>query len=220
MLPGKCFRHQRYKGVPSSSKNDGTNRHSVWILPVRIQNRTLRCRSCVPTVWMCRLTSTTWCPLLAQPICQLLWRCFRHAFPPNISRFRQRNIGEDRVVLDGLHSTKIGTVRCSRSHSKEPGFRIDGIQSSILANVQPSNIVTNTTHCPSGQRWNQHGQIRLSTGTGESCTNVVLFSCRRSETKNQHMLRQPAFIPAQHGSNSQSIALFAKQCIATITTSK
>mmetsp|Transcript_93186 Transcript_93186/g.156578 ORF Transcript_93186/g.156578 Transcript_93186/m.156578 type:complete len:305 (+) Transcript_93186:1140-2054(+) len=176
MLPAESFRHQWHQVRAATSKQNGTDGHTLRILPLRIDHRALRCRRRVPCIRVCSLATTVWGPRLASPINQAFGGGLGHALPPHITIWGQRNVCEDGVLLQRLHCTQVGLVRCAWCHPKEPRLRVDGIQPAILSHVHPGDVISHTTHLPAGNGRNQHCKIGLATGTREGCNNVVFLA--------------------------------------------
>ena len=107
MLPAESFRHQWHQVRAATSKQNGTDGHTLRILPLRIDHRALRCRRCVPRIRMCSLVTTVWGPRLASPISQAFGGGLGHALPPHITIWGQRSVCEDEVLLQCLHCTQI-----------------------------------------------------------------------------------------------------------------
>ena len=102
-----------------------------------------------------------------------------HVFPPDVAIVGQYAVGEDAVFLEGIHSHGIGVVARAWSHAKEAGFRVDGIETTVITDLHPGNIVADTLTFPPFDSGLEHGEVGLATGRGEGCGDVVLLACGR-----------------------------------------
>jgi len=114
----------------------------------------------------------------------------------------------------------IREVACTRSDSKETALWIDCPQSSILANMHPCNIISNTFHSESRNRRHEHRQVCFSACRWKSCSNVELFSCWIRNAQNKHVFCHPSFISSHDCCNAQRKALLTHQCITSVSRSE
>src|SRR4029077_12242745 len=81
------------------------------------------------------------------------------SLPPNRPIGSQRDVGKDRVFLDGLHRVQISLRSGSRRNAEKSSFWIDSPKSPIGTDAQPGNVVADGVDLPSfhARRRHQHG---------------------------------------------------------------
>src|SRR5262249_41905508 len=205
--------------------DDRTDRHSVRVLPIRINGRALRSRSGKTRVGMrslcARLFPDFRRPLVALPIETVRWWFIGHAFPPNAAFRRQSNVRKNRVGCQRGHCIWVGLYRCAWRNSKETGLRIDRVQPSVCIRFDPGNVVTHGPNFPAVKSfgWNEHREIGFAAGTGKSSGNISLLALWVLDSDDQHVLSHPTFVTGDVRSYSQRETLLAEQSIAAIARS-
>src|SRR5690606_24172868 len=100
------------------------------------------------------------------------------------------------------------------------GLGIDGVQASVVAVLQPGDVVADGFDLPAlgGQfrRGNQHGEVRLSAGTGKGGADPGLSPLRVGDAENQHMLGEPALVAGLNARQPQRVALLAEQRVSAV----
>mmetsp|Transcript_33935 Transcript_33935/g.73142 ORF Transcript_33935/g.73142 Transcript_33935/m.73142 type:complete len:271 (+) Transcript_33935:1080-1892(+) len=164
------------------------------------------------------LASASRGPWLTRPVGEL-WRSFLgHALPPDVPVRCQRHVGENAVLLESHHRAVVALERSSRGHAEEPRLRVDRVQSAVLPDIQPRDVVSDAPHRPARNGWHKHREIRLSARAGETSAHIVLLPLRRNEPQNEAVLGQPPFLSSQIGCDAEGVALLAKQGVAAVAT--
>ncbi len=216
MLPVKALMNQGDGCGAASADQYGRDGNSGRIFPFRGDYGALLRRCGKPGIGMSSRFSAVRSPVVALPVNQMIRCVLVNSFPPDVSVIRQCNVGINGVLCCTVHGIGVGFVGGSRCHSKEPCFRIDGIQASVFSEFHPGNVVSDGFHFPARNGRNQHGQIGFPAGTWECSGYILYFAFRVGKLQNQHMLRQPAFISSLNGSNAEGETFFAQQCISAI----
>ena len=147
----------------------------------------------------------------------------RHAgqpFPPRIALRGNRDIGEDRIVIEHRERIRIGLRTGARRDAEITRFRIDRPQAAIGTGRHPADIVADRPDFPAclaiALGRNQHRKIGLAAGRGERSCNVENLALRILDTDDQHVLGEPAFRPCLPRGDTQRVALLAEQRIAAV----
>ena len=87
-------------------------------------------------------------PIVALPVDGVLRRIAVHAFPPHVAVVGERDVREDRVLLDRLHRVRIRLVIRARRDAEEAGLGIDGVELAVVARLDPGDVVADRRHFP------------------------------------------------------------------------
>ena len=152
---------------------------------------------------MRRVSAASRYPGLPRPIGQNRRRDLGHPLPPHITLRRLSNISENRIALNCLHTIRIRLRTGARGNAEIPRFRIDSVKMSVLARLDPGNILTDGFDLPAVKtfRWHQHRKIRLAAGTWKRRRHVSFFTFGACDSQNQHVFRQPPLIARHHRCN-------------------
>ena len=143
-------------------------------------------------------------------------RLVGQALPPHITVIGERDVGEDAVGVERLHSVGIGVHAGAGSDAKESGLGVDGVEASVLAEAHPRDVVTDGLDGPAGHRRLQHGEVGLATCRGEGSGDVADVARGSGELEHEHVLGHPALV-ARHGrGDAQGEALLAQQGVAAV----
>ncbi len=161
-------------------------------------------------------------PALALPVNQVRRRGRGHAFPPDVAIIGQGHIGENDVFLQRGQGIEIGFLRGAGGDAEKAGFRVDRIQPSVIARLDPGNVVTDRRHFPARKTFgrDQHGEIGFAAGRRERGGNIGFLSPRRLDAEDQHVLGQPALVTRHGRGDAQGKTLLAEQRIAAIARTK
>jgi len=201
----KRLRHQRKSPVSADRQRRNVDRHSGWIVPVLTEHRTLGRRCCEPRIGVCCLVPGLRCPLVSAPVDGVLAR-FVNPFPQTSHR-RSCAIGEDTALVERAHGHGIGAGAGARRDAEETGFRIDRVQSTILARSASRRCRRRCTRT-SSREWSAAAWPDSSCASrGKGRRDVKLSASRIRQTQNQHVLRHPTF-PPRHGRAMRSARHF------------
>ena len=212
MFPILGLIDQREGTAQAAAEDKRINRHTSRVIPGRIKARAIYSGNRKARIRMCCQTPAIRGPVIALPINQMSRGVAVFAFPPDIAVIGQRDIGEDRILLDHRHGIRVRLGRRPRHHTEVTGFRIDRVKLPVITRFDPGNVVTN---CADGPAFitlgrNKHRQIGLATCTWESRSDIGLLTLRGCQAKDQHMFSQPAFFLRHNRGNSQGEALLAE----------
>ena len=205
--------NQRHGVGAASTKNKRINRHACRVVPCGVQGRVVNGRNCKPRIGVGGL-STGLLGYFRRPVFALpvdgVRRCGAHALPPHVTVVGQGHVGVNDLTLQAGHAIGVGERIGARRHTKVPGFRVDGVHTTVFAGLDPGNVVTNGGDFPAVKtgRRHQHGEVGLAAGAGERRRHVVLFARRVGHAQNQHVLGQPLFVATHVGGNAQGKTLF------------
>ena len=139
-----------------------------------------------------------------------------HAFPPDVAVVGQGAVGEDDVLLEGVHGRRVGCVGGAGGDAEEAVFGIDGIGSAVRAYLDPGDVVADALAPPSGDGGREHGEIGLAAGRREGGRNVVLFARGVNQAQDQHVLGHPT-LAFRHGrGDAQRQAFLPEQGVAAV----
>ena len=155
-------------------------------------------------------------PFLAFPIDGFGWSGHTRILPPDIAFGRQGDIGENAVAGDGVHRVRIGFPGGAGCDAEKARLGIHRVETPVGADSNPGNVVPDAGRLPSGQGGLHHGKIGLAAGAGERSRQVMFSALGRSESKDQHVLRHPAFFLRDHRGDAQGETFFPQQGIAAV----
>ena len=157
-------------------------------------------------------------PFIALPVDQSRWSFSRHALPPDVPVRRKRNVGEDHVLAQHLHRVRIGRLRRSRRDPEESRLGIDRVEASVVAGLDPGNVLADRRHLPAFERGRRdhHREIGLAAGAWKRCRYIGLHPVGRLDSENEHVLGQPALVPGHHRGNAKRQALLAQQRVPAV----
>src|SRR6476659_9621253 len=147
-------------------------------------------------------------PRLAAPILRAA-RCWIIVpFPPHRSIRAQRDVGEDRIMLNRRHGIRIGLGTGTRSNAEKPSFGINRPEPTVGTDPKPRNIIADGMNFPAlHARWrHQHGEVGLAARAWKRTTNVMGIAFGVFHAHNQHMLGKPALFLPKLARNPQSEA--------------
>ena len=128
--------------------------------------------------------------------------CIAYTFPPDIAIIGFGNVSKDTVFGKAFHGIGIGVHAGSWRDTKKSGFRVNRVKLAIIAKFHPADIVAYCFNSPAGNSRNEHRQIGFATCAGERADNVMGLTFRISQFQNQHMFREPTFVPRHDRSDS------------------
>ena len=64
------------------------------------------------------------------------------AFPEDATVASFGNVGENCILLNSVHSVRIGGIVSARSYSEETVLRIDGPESSFVIEMHPGDVIS------------------------------------------------------------------------------
>ena len=119
----------------------------------------------------------------------------------------------------GGHRVGIGLARRPWRDPEEAELRIDRVQASVGPRLDPGDVVAYGGDLPAFQsrRRNQHREVGLPAGARKGGSHIGLLPGGRFHPQDQHVLGEPALIPAHGGGDAQREALLAQQGIAAVT---
>jgi hypothetical protein len=216
VFPIESFIHERNRFWTASAKQDCRKRHAFGVLPVGINDRTLRRRRGETGIGMRTFFVTGRRPFVAMPVNPFFWRGHAHIFPPHVVVRSQHNVGKDAVFGKGGEGIRVRLHRSARGNAEKSGLRIHGIETSIFSNPNPGNVIANTSHFPTRQRRLHNGEIGFAAGAGEGGGDVIFFPLWRGQAKDEHVFGHPAFAFGNHRRDAEREAFFAKQRVPAI----
>ena len=119
-----------------------------------------------------------------------------------------------------MQGVGVGFLVGAGSHAEEAVLRVDGIQTAVVANVHPGDIVAHRPHLVAllGIHFgrDEHGQVGFAAGRGERGGDVVHVALRILDAEDQHVLGHPAFLVALVAGDAQREAFFAQQHVSAV----
>src|SRR5512143_752737 len=110
-----------------------------------------------------------------------------HAFPPNIPVVGEGAICKNNVFSNCVHRHGIGIVRRPGSYTEETVFGINGMKAAVSPDFHPCDIISDAFTLPARDSRAHHCQVCLSACRGKGGCNMILFSLRTCQTKNEHV---------------------------------
>ena len=216
VLPVDSLGHQRHSVGATSTEQDRVDRHPLRIVELGRGDRALFDWHAVPGVRVRGQAVLVGSPVLALPVDQVVWLVFE-AFPPDVAIVGQRNVGEDVVPqLHRLHGVGVGLVVRSGGDAEEAVFWVDGVEPTVVAEVEPGDVVANDLGLPTGDRRLDHREVGLTALGREGGANVVGLALGRDELKDQHVLCHPAFVPGHDRCDAEGVALLRQDGVAAV----
>ncbi len=157
-------------------------------------------------------------PVVALPVDRVCGRLLGHPLPPDVPIVGQGAVGEDAVLLHGLHGVGIGVIVGARRHAEVPVLGVDGIELAIVLGLDPGDVVADGGDLPAieGLGRDQHGEVGLAAGAGEGRRHIGLLFFGGLDAQNQHVLGEPAVVPGHDGGDAQGQALLTQQGVAAV----
>ena len=164
-------------------------------------------------------------PRLAAPVDGAVFGCGRivvQTFPPNrVETGIVADICEDGIAFGGSQRVGVGFFIGTGRHAEEAVLGVDRVKLAVfLIDAQPRNVVADRPDLVAllleDFRRNQHGQVGLAAGRGESGGDILDIAIRILQSEDEHMLSHPALFTAQVRGNAERKALFAKEHISAV----
>ncbi len=226
VVPVKALVNQGSGLGAAAAEHHSGDRHAVGVVELLGQAGAVHSGSSEAAVGMSQLAAVGGVLLAVDgntgPLLSVLGRILVQAFPPHSVVVQvMGNVGEDGALHGGVQSVGVGLLVGAGGNAEEAVFGVDGVQTAVLTNVHPGDIVANGPHFVAllgvdfGR--NQHGQVGLAAGRGEGSGDILGLAVGELNAQDQHMLGHPAFLHALVGSDTQSEALLAQQHVAAVT---
>ena len=161
-------------------------------------------------------------PRLALPVDEVPGRDgLGHALPPDGPVVLvEHDIREDGVLACGGEGVRVGLCARAGRDAEEAVLRVHGPEPPVLAGAQPRDVVADGPALPAvlavALRRDEHGEVRLAAGGRERAGHVADLALRVLDAEDEHVLGEPALLPAQHGRDAQREALLALQDVAAV----
>ncbi|GMR35871.1 hypothetical protein PMAYCL1PPCAC_06066 [Pristionchus mayeri] len=207
----------------SSSEDDGIDGYSLRVFPLGMDDGALAGGGGKARIGMSSHSLVSDVPLLAQPcrdIHVLVLHFIFQSLPEVLAISSLGDVREDRVRLKGGHSHRIGLLRSAGSDAEEASLGVDGVQTTVSAELHPCDVVSDAADLPSGQSWLEHREIRLATGRGEGSCDEVLLQAGSSDAHDEHVLGHPSLVLGDVGGNAEGEALLAQKRVASLSRSE
>ena len=132
----------------------------------------------------------------------------------------QGHVGENGPLLGGGQGVGVGLGIGAWGYAKESLLRVHRPQPAIFSHTNPGDVIPHAPAFPAvfliALRGDQHGQVGLAAGRGEGTCNITDLPLGILNPQNQHVLRQPALLPAQVGGNPQGKAFLSLEHVAAV----
>ena len=220
VFPVVGFGHERHSGAPTAAKQDGRDRHSRRIFPLRSDRGALGGGHGEAGVGMSSRGLSFWSPRVASPVGRTGRWGVGHVLPPHIAIGGQGGVGVDGIAPQGMHRVGVGVKPGSGGHAKESRLGIDGVETTIIAKFHPADVVADGLGLPARDRGNEHGQVGLTACRRERRGDVLGLILRVGQFEDEHVLCEPAIVAGHHRSDPQGEAFFTEQSIAAISRTK
>src|SRR5699024_5155445 len=103
---------------------------------------------------------------------------------------------------------------------EEAVLRVDSVKSSVLARLEPSDIIADSPNLVAllgvNLRGNEHSQVGLSARRGECRAYILDLAVGLLYSEDEHVLSHPALILALIRGDSESEALLAEKNISAV----
>ena len=139
------------------------------------------------------------------------------ALPPDVTVIGECDVGEQGVArLHRLHRVRVGVVVGAGSDTEETVFRVDRVETAVLAELQPGDVVTDNFGAPAIDGGLEHRQVRLAAGGRECRADVVGLALRGGELQDEHVLGHPALVAGHDGGDTQGVALLRQNGVSAV----
>ena len=196
VVPVERLINQWHIGHTASAEDERADRHALGILPCRINGRALRGWRGKAAIRMAAGSLALGRPVIAVPVGQVRRDFVGHLLPPNVVVISLRDVGEDGIRPAGFQRILVCFCARARCHAKKASLRIDRIKFAIITRLDPRDVITNGRDFPAlhFRRRNEHGEVRLATGTRERRRHVGRLTLGTRHAENQHVFRQPTLL--------------------------
>ena len=219
VVPVAGFEYKRHVARSPAAEQKSTYGHALRIFPHWIDAGTLGGGRGETGVRVCGRRHASAPPFFSMPVNEPLGRRVRHAFPPDVVLFRERDVRENRILRKREHGIGVGLHGGAWGHSEKTVFRIDCAELSVGTGLDPGNVIADRPDAPAlERRWrDQHGKVCLSAGARKSRGNVGFAAVRRFNAGNEHVLGHPTAVARHFRGDAQGKTFFSKQRIAAVT---
>ena len=216
MSPVEGLCDQRHGAGAAAAEQDGADRYAFGIIPFRGDHRALGGADGEAGIGMGGGIGALGRPGTATPVGQLRGLLVGQTFPPDVAVGRQGDVGEDHVLVQGLDGVLVGADAGARRDAEEAGFRIDRIETAVVAEAHPADVVAHRLGFPAVDGRLQHRQVGLAAGAGEGRRHEPHLALGRGQLEDQHVLGQPALVAGHDAGDAQGVALLAEQGVAAV----
>ncbi len=192
--PVEGLADERHDGGAAAAEEEGIDRHSGRVLPLAGDRGRLLRRDREAGVRVSGWVLGVGGPVVPVPVDGVCRRVGGHPLPPDVSVVGQGRVREDRVLADRRHRVRVGLLARPRRHPEEARLRIDRVETAVVAELHPGDVVADRLHRPAGQSRDQHRQVRLATRRREGPGHVFHLAVRRGQLQDQHVLCHPALV--------------------------
>ncbi len=161
-------------------------------------------------------------PWIALPVGETGRRSIGQTLPPHITVWRFGDVGKNHILFEHRETVRVRLGRSARRNPEEPRLGIDRIEATILARLDPGDVLAHGRDLPAfeGHRRHHHCEVRLPAGRREGSRDIVLPALGGRDPQDQHVFGEPPLLLPHDRSDPQREALFAKQRIATVAGAK
>ncbi|MNQ64064.1 hypothetical protein D3C85_784680 [compost metagenome] len=216
VLPVEGFRHQRHSRGAAAAEQDGVDWHTRRVFPLGRDGRALAGGRGEAGVRVSGGLARRRIMRLTLPVGQARRRFLGQAFPPDVAVSGQGDVGEDGVLRQGLERVQIGVAAGAGRHAEEARLRVYGVQTTVLAETHPGDVVADRLGLPAVQRRLQHGQVGLAAGAREGGGHILGHALGAGQLEDQHVLGQPPLVAGHDRGDAQGVALLAQQGVAAV----
>ena len=142
-----------------------------------------------------------------------------HALPPDVLVRRERDVGEDAVVLEHLHRVRIRVVVGPRRDAEESELRVHRVEPTVVADAHPGDVVADGPQLPAlelGRRY-QHREVGLAGRARERAGDEVRLALGTLGLEQHHVLREPALVLRSIARDPQREALLSEQRVSAVS---
>ena len=221
MLPVEGLVDQRRGLGAAAAEDDGGDRNAIGILILGREAGAIVAGRGEAAIGMGAGGAVAAVPGLALPIERVLGGILIQLLPPDSVILQVlHHIGEDGILAGGGQGIGIALGIGAGCYAKEAILGIDSPKAAIGANAQPGDIIADApslvAHIGILLGRDEHGQVGLSAGGGESGGDILGLALGIFDAENEHMLGHPALGFGLEGGDAQGEALFAQQHIAAV----
>ena len=153
---------------------------------------------------------------IALPVDTFLRSLNAHILPPDVAVGSKNDVREDRALLAALESVGVGVHRSTGSNAEEAVLGVDGIKTTIVAGLDPGDIVTDSLKLPALELGLHHREVGLTASGRERGSDVILLLLGAREREDEHVLGHPALILGHLRSDTEREALLTEKSVAAV----
>ena len=198
MIPIERLSHERHSGATPTAKENRRDWYALGVLPFRSNRGALRSRSGEAGIRVRSGRGALRGPGVVLPVSGPRRRLVGHAFPPHVALCGHCGVGKEAVRMQRRHRVRVRLPARVRRDTKEASLWVDRIETPIITEFHPANVVADGLDLPTLHGRHEHREVRLAARRRECACDVLHFAGRVRQFHDQHVLSKPAVVARHH----------------------